>query len=525
MRFMSKTAARTDGPRSIGSRPNAKSSTHGRQRRHKPLRHPRSPQPQPTNPRGPRRKPGRIEARTGLRMMPTFPRSPRSCRTAGFPQYGWKAGLSGGAFPDRQRLKPAPGLHLLTPGLPSPFVHLRVGAVAPYCAGPPTGRCTAMEGGSPSAPGALARVRVMLSRSVVAEPAPSAPLAGTSRLHRRAAYPRCLRCAGAPRRPARGSGLSLPFRPDMPSSLTPGSSTSHVSSLRDADAAFAEIRAARHSQHSRNPFHAGPAFEASLVRQLLRPVRLLAPLDGSDQVSLAHRGLLHPGFLRGWRPFPPLGMTTTATGLLCWRDFHPQEWQLASLHQIRAGPIRALGSHLGCLTAKHAVRGPAPVTRLPGPEPGACGPGPRSPRPPPFAPPTPRTVARRCSPASPLLWRGLTSPVRASSATAPRLPDADQTARGPVVGREISRFPCQERACMPGSLTTPDRPGARAGALARVAFRFGNSVGIRNHGTVAARWLACTVPCRRFVPGLAARHARLGADVDRYSFLRSESPP
>src|SRR3954468_24026460 len=33
---------------------------------------------------------GRIEARTGLRMMPTFPRSPRSFRTAGFPQYGWK---------------------------------------------------------------------------------------------------------------------------------------------------------------------------------------------------------------------------------------------------------------------------------------------------------------------------------------------------------------------------------------------------------------------------------------------------
>src|SRR3954454_7176326 len=111
---------------------------------------------------------GRIEARTGLRMMPTFPRSPRSFRKAGFPQYGWKAGLSGGAFPDRQRLKPAPGMHLRTPGLPSPFVHLRVGAVVPYCAGSPTGRCTALEGGSPSAPGALARVRVMLSRSVLA---------------------------------------------------------------------------------------------------------------------------------------------------------------------------------------------------------------------------------------------------------------------------------------------------------------------------------------------------------------------
>ena len=41
---------------------------------------------------------GRTEARTGLQMMPTSPRSPLSFRTAGFPQYGWKAGLSDGAF-------------------------------------------------------------------------------------------------------------------------------------------------------------------------------------------------------------------------------------------------------------------------------------------------------------------------------------------------------------------------------------------------------------------------------------------
>ena len=36
---------------------------------------------------------GRIETRTGLRMMPTFPRSSLSFRTAGFPRYGWKAGI------------------------------------------------------------------------------------------------------------------------------------------------------------------------------------------------------------------------------------------------------------------------------------------------------------------------------------------------------------------------------------------------------------------------------------------------
>src|SRR4051812_22168810 len=70
MRSMSKTAATTDGPRSIGSRPNAKSSTHSRQRRHKPLRYPRSPQPQPTNPRGPRRnRPRRVRMPRGLREL------------------------------------------------------------------------------------------------------------------------------------------------------------------------------------------------------------------------------------------------------------------------------------------------------------------------------------------------------------------------------------------------------------------------------------------------------------------------
>src|SRR3954470_22545527 len=54
--------------------------------------------------------------------------------------------------------------------------------------------------------------------------------------------------------------------------------------------AFAEIRAARHSQHSRNPFHAGPVFRGFTGSPLLRPVRLLAPLDGSDRVSPATGG-------------------------------------------------------------------------------------------------------------------------------------------------------------------------------------------------------------------------------------------
>jgi hypothetical protein len=52
---------------------------------------------------------GKAMARTGLRMMPTFPSPPLKFRTAGFPRYGFKAGISDKAFPRK-------------PGLPLPFV-------------------------------------------------------------------------------------------------------------------------------------------------------------------------------------------------------------------------------------------------------------------------------------------------------------------------------------------------------------------------------------------------------------------
>src|SRR5258706_7211515 len=56
-----------------------------------------------------------------------------------------------------------------------------------------------------------------------------------------------------------------------------------------------------------------------------------------------------------------------------------------------------------------------------------CFAGSHSPRPPHLAPPTPQPVAWLCSSASQLLLRSLTSHVRSSSATAPRLPDAGQS--------------------------------------------------------------------------------------------------
>src|SRR5437763_15691211 len=87
-----------------------------------------------------------------------------------------------------------------------------------------------------------------------------------------------------------------------------------------------------------------------------------------------------------------------------------------------------------------------------------------------------------------------------------------------TVDRETSRFPRKERLHMPGSSTTPGRPGARDGAPVRVAFRTRNSVGTRGLA-FAAQWLAYALPYRRFVAVLADVNARLGADVGRYSFI------
>src|SRR5215831_19652525 len=66
---------------------------------------------------------------------------------------------------------------------------------------------------------------------------------------------------------------------------------------------------------------------------------------------------------------------------------------------------------------------------------------------------------------------------------------------------------------MPGSPTTPGRPGTRARAPVRVAFRDLKRVGTQDSTSFAAQWLACTLPCRRFAVTLAGANARLGAEV------------
>src|SRR6266436_2170992 len=126
---------------------------------------------------------------------------------------------------------------------------------------------------------------------------------------------------------------------------------------------------------------------------------------------------------------------------------------LAPPAQIRTCSFPAYGSHLGYPRQRYAaVCEPASLTRLCGAESGACVAGPHSPWSPPFAPPAPQRLAppriapqrfaQLCSSASQLLWRSATSRVRASSAKAPHLPDADRPSHSTLTaGHEISQLP------------------------------------------------------------------------------------
>src|SRR5499425_1589765 len=79
-----------------------------------------------------------------------------------------------------------------------------------------------------------------------------------------------------------------------------------------------------------------------------------------------------------------------------------------------------------------------------------------------------------------------------------------------------SRLTCPAfalRHAAPWSRTTPGRPGTRARAPVRVAFRDLKRVGTRDSTSFAAQWLACALPCRRFAVTLAGANARLGAEV------------
>src|SRR6202171_3240580 len=188
----------------------------------------------------------------------------------------------------------------------------------------------------------------------------------------------------------------------MPLSMTPGSSIIASPELRCRHGLRRDLSSSALPILPAIRFTRGKYFGASRFTHLLRPAKLLPPLYGSDRHARPSRAFTSR-LPTDRLPSPLLDMTTTATGLLCWRDFHPLEWQLASLHQIRTCSFPAYGSYLGSERQTLAACGPAPVTREPGSESGACFASPHSPWSPPLAPPAPQRIAPLCSPASQLL--------------------------------------------------------------------------------------------------------------------------
>jgi hypothetical protein len=131
---------------------------------------------------------------------------------------------------------------------------------------------------SPLPQGSLAPVRVMLSRSIIAYYHPMRRSRRHAAISRICAYTQRLRCAGAPRRPARPSLLSLPRFPYMPSTLlrwciVPSRCTHTM--LAD----FLELLTSRltTSPVSASNHRRGSPFRSCIVRFMLRPACLPSP--------------------------------------------------------------------------------------------------------------------------------------------------------------------------------------------------------------------------------------------------------
>ena len=127
-----------------------------------------------------------------------------------------------------------------------------------------------------------------------------------------------------------------------------------------------------------------------------------------------------------------------------------------------------------------------------------------------------RQLLQPCSETSPVLWVCPTSRVRSSSAPVLGLPDASRE-HWPLSGEPgTSQLPCKMCPYVPGSQTAQDPGEARIYAPPNVAFRVVS--GRRRpevRGISRLDNLARSSSCLRFVSGLAAMPARLGAGVAR----------
>jgi hypothetical protein len=247
-------------------------------------------------------------ARTGLRMMPTFPSSPLKFRTAGFPRYGFKAGCQTGpsrVAPDHRVTQFATVLRarqvrrdclrsesespdwlstavratlIARPQRPS----LRFGLC---CPGPSTLN-------RPHPPHSPAH-RVFTALRLIPDAFAVCAHLGDPRV-----VP-CFRCA---------------FCLGMSSSTTPESSAAPCTQFLRRRRWLSPLTDGLSTPNlSHHPLRVGLTFRGFAGSPLLQPAELLASL--ADPTGLPQpTETFTSGLPTGWSPFPPPDMTTVATG-------------------------------------------------------------------------------------------------------------------------------------------------------------------------------------------------------------------
>jgi hypothetical protein len=233
---------------------------------------------------------------------PAFPPSPLKFRTAGFPQYGFKAGYQAG--PSCQTA------HTVGPQFVSTLRAVRRGAVisalsrrgpsrsTPPCEQPlllyPRGPRSDTGFAVPHLHRLLGLIRPTRRHDT------TSPLCGLyASLSRRRVVP-CFRCT---------------LLPDMPSSSTPGSpSAARAQFLRRRRWSSPRLERLDTPISPTIRFKWDGDFEASQVRISLRPVGLLASLADPTEHLAQPTEAFTSGLSTGRSLFPSPGMTTAATG-------------------------------------------------------------------------------------------------------------------------------------------------------------------------------------------------------------------
>jgi len=235
-------------------------------------------------------------ARTGLRMMPTFPSPSLRFRTVGFPQYGSKAGLSDGTFLQPLEVKPAPGMPSPVYSLSPSFACALRRETSRYCAQlcrrgrmPPFEKPALLYPRGPQLRASYVVLPILAYTTPCASPTGTLRLRGIALIRsafavrERLGDPRdlpyfCCHSFHTCHRPYPGRPPTLPSRFIVSGSRLPRSwSESPLTNLRLCQ-----------------QYLTGPLFRGCIVHFMVRPVCLPSPPDWLrlDEVTCSSPGLL-----------------------------------------------------------------------------------------------------------------------------------------------------------------------------------------------------------------------------------------